>query len=161
MRKIIPPRSVSAISFLAISLVSLAIVAFTTEEKGDVADPAIRAAVERYFDGIMKNDADTLRKAFHPDAHLYSQVGPQRDRYLNRSFEDWVQFTNGREPRDAAGHTNKILSIDQTGVAAVVKVELIWPDVHYVDYLSLLKFGDEWRIITKIWHQEEKSPANP
>ena len=42
---------------------------------------------------------------------------------------------------------------DITGTAAVAKVDLQWPRVHYVDYLSLIKIGDEWKIVNKIWHQ--------
>lgn len=153
----------SRLASVALLFSVIAVVGVAASNRADEAsdsspdEAAIRATVERYFEGIMKNDADLLRKAFHPDSHLYSVLGPDGDRYLNRSFSDWVQFTRGREPRASEGHSNKILSIDQTGVAAVAKVELIWPEVTYVDYLSLLKFGDEWRIITKIWHQEKKN----
>jgi hypothetical protein len=42
------------------------------------------------------------------------------------------------------------------GNAAVVKTDLEWPNIHYVDYLSLLKIDGEWKIVNKIWHQERK-----
>ena len=59
-------------------------------------------------------------------------------------------------PADANQRTNEILSIDIEGLAAVAKTELMWPNVRYIDYLSLLKIDGEWRIVNKIWHQERR-----
>ena len=58
--------------------------------------------------------------------------------------------------RDAATHANRIVSVDMRGTAAVVKTDLSWPNVHYVDYLSLLKVEGEWKIVNKIWWQERR-----
>lgn len=47
--------------------------------------------------------------------------------------------------------TLKILSVDVTDNAASVKVIETYPTSVYVDYLNLLKFGGEWRIVNKIY----------
>lgn len=121
-------------------------VAQTNEEE------AVRAAVQLYFDGVTKNDSLALRRVFLPEAQL--MFARANGTLFVTSFEDWVAFT--RRPADPAGKVNRVISIDVTGSAAVAKTELDWPTVRYVDYLSLLKVGDAWRIAHKIWWQESK-----
>jgi hypothetical protein len=112
--------------------------------------------VQLYFDGIIKYDEQALRKAFHADA---SVVGAKDDGTPDwEPFQEWVLYTRGKAP-DATGRNNRIVSIDITGRAAVVKTDLDWPSVHYVDYLSLLKLDSQWKIVNKIWHREK--PAKP
>jgi hypothetical protein len=48
----------------------------------------------------------------------------------------------------------KITDVDITGNAASVKVVEIYEKSKYTDYLSLLKFGDGWRIVNKIYVAE-------
>jgi hypothetical protein len=38
----------------------------------------------------------------------------------------------------------------------MAKIELDYPTVRFVDYMSLLKVDNEWRIIAKIFHREDK-----
>ncbi len=68
----------------------------------------------------------------------------------------WRRFIERGRPEDANEYQNRIVSVDIAGTAASVKVDLLWPRVHYVDYLSLLKIGSEWRIVAKIWYQEPR-----
>ncbi|MEQ9266251.1 MAG: nuclear transport factor 2 family protein, partial [Balneolaceae bacterium] len=45
-------------------------------------------------------------------------------------------------------------SVDVTGNSAAVKLELYNEGKHvYTDYLSLLRFDDEWKIVAKVYHQ--------
>jgi hypothetical protein len=119
-------------------------------------EEAIRETVQHYFDGIMQYDAALLRQAFHPDAQVMAVFPGGRRSYYNGSFEEWVQFTSGELPEDLSGYKNIILSVDIAGTAAVVKTDLEWPTVHYVDYLSLLKVDGTWKIVNKIWFQEAR-----
>lgn len=114
-------------------------------------EAAIRAVVQLYFDGIIQYDEDALRKAFHPDAQV---IGSKRDGELEwAAFQDWVLYTRGKAP-DPTGRNNTIVSVDISGAAATVKTELDWPNIHYTDYLSLLKIDGEWRIVNKIWYRQ-------
>lgn len=115
-------------------------------------EEAIRATIQLYFDGIMNFDVESLERAFHADAYLYASLP---GRFYRSPFQEWKRFAAG-EPPDPEGRVNRIVSIDVAGSAAVVKTDLEWPDVHYVDYLSLLKIDGEWKIVNKIWHQERK-----
>ena len=121
------------------------------EDKAD--EDAIREVVQLYFDGIIKYDEQALRKAFHADASI---IGSKDDGTQDwEPFQEWVLYTRGKAP-DPSGRNNRILSIDITGRAAVVKTDLDWPSVHYVDYLSLLKIDGQWKIVNKIWHREKR-----
>lgn len=113
-------------------------------------ESAVRAVVQLYFDGIINYDEEALRKAFHPDAQV---IGSKRDGELEwAAFQDWVLYTRGKAP-DPTGRNNSIVSVDISGRAATVKTELDWPNIHYTDYLSLVKIDDEWRIVNKIWYR--------
>ena len=146
-------RLVSVAAALAL-VAGLATRALTQDEPevGSEDERAIRQVVQLYFDGIIKYDEASLRKAFHADAYV---IGTDEKGALDSEpFQEWVLYTRGKAP-DPTGRENKIVSIDITGRAATVKTDLDWPHVHYVDYLSLLKIEGEWKIVNKIWHREK------
>jgi putative lumazine-binding protein len=118
----------------------------------DADEAAIREVVQLYFDGIIKYDEDSLRKAFHPQANIIGTTDAGQADW--EPFQQWVLYTRGEAP-DSTGRLNRIISIDITGRAAIAKTDLDWPHVHYVDYLSLLKIEGEWRIVNKIWNREK------
>lgn len=132
--------------------------ALATAVLGDVGGSsneirAIQTTVQRYFDGIIQYDEAQLRAAFHEDA---SVIGTKDNGILDwQPFQSWVLYTRGTAP-NPAGRNNRILSVDVSGDAAIVKTELDWPSVRYVDYLSLVKINGEWKIVNKIWHREKK-----
>jgi hypothetical protein len=116
------------------------------------ADEAgIKQAVQAYFDAVTDNNKNAVVRAFHADAFIMTS---RADRLSRAPFAQWGAFANDQPHPDAPERRSKIVSIDQTGARAVAKVDLDWPDVHYIDYLSLMKFGGEWRIINKVWFSE-------
>ncbi len=122
------------------------------------AEKGVQRAVQAYFDGLMNNDVAQLDLAFHPDAELSATL-PNGSVYRAK-YADWKKFTSGPK-QDSAGKTNRVVRMDIMGNAAVVTTVLDWPRVRYVDYLSLIKTGeDEWKIVSKIWHQESKAAAS-
>jgi ketosteroid isomerase-like protein len=121
------------------------------------AEKAVVRAVNAYFDGIMNNDSVQLDIAFHPDAELSATL-PNGQIY-RAPYSQWRKFTT-RPKGDPAGKVNHIARVDIMGNAAVATTVLDWPTVRYVDYLSLIKTGpDEWKIVSKVWHQESKAAA--
>ena len=125
------------------------------ERSGSGALPAdeagIKQAVEAYFDAVTDNNKNAVKRAFHPDAFIMTSFGER----LSRSpFQQWGAFADDKPSPEAKERQSKIVAIDQTGARAIAKVDLDWPDVHYIDYLSLMKFGGEWRIINKVWFSE-------
>lgn len=122
--------------------------------RGNPDEAAVRGVIEKYFAGMVTGSPETLAEAFDPEAFL---IGRGRGEPVRISFERWAPGMD--EPfENPEAYVNRIASIDVNGDAAVAKTVLEWPDVRYVDYLSLLKIDGRWRIVNKIWHQEP-SPA--
>jgi len=118
-------------------------------------EPAIKALVQTaYVDGLINlGDLDKTRAGFHPDFVL---LGVQDGKLTRLPIADWIAAT---EKRKAQGQkspemTCKILQVDVTSGAAVVKLELHRGETHvFTDYLSLYKFPDGWKIVGKIYHR--------
>ena len=134
----------------AVALVAADAVDKPADLKKDEA--AIRQVVQLYFDGIIKYDEESLRKAFHPKANVIGTTDTGAADW--EPFQDWVVYTRSDAP-DPADRNNHIISVDIAGRAALVKTDLDWPHVNYIDYLSLLKIDGEWKIVNKIWHRNK------
>lgn len=113
-------------------------------------EAAVRAVVQKYFDGMVKGSPETLAEAFDPEAFL---IGRGHGAPVRISFEEWAPGRD--EPFEhPERYVNRIAEVDVAGDAAVAKTVLEWPEVRYVDYLTLLKIDGKWRIVNKVWHQE-------
>lgn len=143
-------RSSLKAGILLLAGILLPVVMVAARDSPPDDEAAVRAVVEQYFHGIIAYDEEALRNAFHPDAAV---IGLNKEGETESvRFDDWVVYTRGTAP-DATGRNNTIVSVDITGTAAVVKTDLNWPHVRYIDYLSLMKSGGEWRIVNKIFHR--------
>lgn len=122
-------------------------------------EAAIQAAVQAYFRSLTHLDRAAVERAFHPDAFIQTV---SRTGGLSRTpFQQWKMFTERGPMAHPDSMHNRIVRIDRTGDRAMVKVDLEWPTVHYVDYLSLMKYGGEWRIANKIWFGEARQRRTP
>ena len=111
----------------------------------------ISNALQDYFDGFYDSDVATLKRIFHPNAHLYSAAdGPLVDDDMDAVYarvEARTAPSSMGQPR-----MDKILSIDRSGPeSALAKVQLAIGDRFYTDYLTMLKVDGGWRIISKTW----------
>ena len=111
----------------------------------------ISNALQDYFDGFYQSDVATLKRIFHPNAHLYSAAdGPLVDDDMDAVYarvEARTAPASAGQPR-----MDKILSIDKSGPeSALAKVQIAIGDRFYTDYLTMLKVDDGWRIISKTW----------
>jgi len=109
----------------------------------------IRDAVQRYLDGHATGDPEVMRKAFHPDARL--QFVREGD-YHSWSLEEYLAKLPGAPAEDEDRRRRRVREIWSAGDAAVVELELDYPDVRFVDYLNLLRTGGEWTIVHKLFH---------
>jgi hypothetical protein len=48
----------------------------------------------------------------------------------------------------------RIAQVDISGTSAVARIELEYPQQKLTDYMSLVKYGGEWRIVNKIFSRE-------
>jgi hypothetical protein len=128
----------------------------------DVA--AERAAVvqvvsDAYVDGIHNfRDPAAIRKGFHPDFVMLSLKDGQLDKLPIEQWIARIEERNAKEPpptdRSKRTTTAEYPSVDVTGTAAVVKVELTREGkVVFTDYLQLYRFADGWKIVGKSFYR--------
>ncbi len=116
-------------------------------------DAAVRRTVETYLHGLKFNDVDSFRKAFYPEARLYFR---KKDGTLGQlTQEQWYEGFAKSAGQEEKGDL-RIVSVDVTGSAAAVKVVEAYPGSTYTDYLNLLKLGDDWKIVNKIYVAERR-----
>ena len=112
----------------------------------------IEKVIRTYFDLLYKGDKDLIEKVFLTEANVYSIsngkiVKIDMDGFRKRIAERRSPESIG-EIRD-----DKIISIDIVSpTTAMVKVKCNILHNNYIDYLSLFKVSDKWKIISKVFH---------
>jgi len=141
---------------MIVLFVTLAI-SLTLFSAGDAEKNEIEKVVKNcYFNGAFnKLDYRAMEKGFHEDFAIFSAKGNDLSRY---EIADWIASVKKRSgdssyDKSKAAMDCRIVSIDITGGAASVKVEMSKKGkMIYTDYLSLLKFADGWKIAAKVYH---------
>jgi hypothetical protein len=119
------------------------------------ADEAgVRAALQHYLQGHATGDGTHMRLAFHPTARL-SWV--RADTLALRTSEDYAASFSGQPASDEAQRRRWIESVHVTGNGAMAVVVLDYPAVRFTDYMTLLRIGNEWRIVNKTFVAEPKA----
>ena len=125
---------------------------------GVSADDAVNAAIiavvdEAYVQGIhIDGDAEKVRKGMHESFVMSVRT----DTGVNRVTRDeWIARL---KPRDAAAPRPdvkaSIVVLDQTGDAAVVKVQLSRDGKQiFTDYISLYRIAGEWKMVGKTFQR--------
>lgn len=144
-------KKFAVLSAVAIALGFLAISFNAATAQSDSA--AARVPLENYIQGHATGNGDFMRKAFHPEA----KVMAFRDGKLtNLTAEEFASRFNGKPAPDEAQRKRRIESVEITGNAGFGKIVLEYPTVTFTDYMSLLKVGDEWKIVNKVFYAEPK-----
>jgi hypothetical protein len=123
-----------------------------------VLTDAIHQAVQRYFDGHATGSPSVMRLAFHESARVQFVQG---GRYAVWSLDEYVAKLPGRPADDEGRRRRRIVALTASGDAAAAELELDYPAVRFVDYLSLLRVDGEWLIVNKSFQAHPKSPASP
>jgi hypothetical protein len=133
--------------------------AFTIGLRGQTPDEAlVRVPLDNYIKAHATGDPEYARKAFHTEGNMtWIRDGKYTvetlDAFIKRAFtgkpaSDEEQRKNGR----------RIEAVNIAGNAAVAKIVLDYPTVRFVDYMTLLKIGAEWKIVNKSFYAEQKKP---
>ncbi|HEX8772933.1 MAG TPA: nuclear transport factor 2 family protein [Pyrinomonadaceae bacterium] len=120
------------------------------QESAKVSDEAaIRGVIQYYFDGISKDDVESMKKAFHPKAKYFViRYGGLEEVSQERVYLNMKDNARRQAGKDTA--PKRIVSIDLTGDAAIAKVEMDYSNGRFTEYLSLVKFDDGWKIVSKV-----------
>ncbi|KAB2870910.1 MAG: nuclear transport factor 2 family protein, partial [Bacteroidales bacterium] len=132
------------------------------EDQKELIKNVIQSA---YVDGLCNNaDADAVSKGFHPGFTLLG-VGSGNIMWTYPIYS-WMESAKSGKMKGLKYSfqneltTIKFLFIDVSGNAAVAKIEFYEGNVmKFIDYLSLLKFEDGWKIVSKTFYsipQEKK-----
>jgi hypothetical protein len=115
----------------------------------EVDTASARVPVENYIKAHATGDASYIRKAFHPDAKIYSY----RDGKVQvLTVDEFAKLFPGRPAANEDQRVRRIENVDITGNAGSVKVYLDYPNVTFTDYMALLKVDGEWKVINKTFN---------
>lgn len=105
-----------------------------------------------FVKGFLFGDLEAVKKGFYPgfnrlvfENNMIHKVPIHNDMECERRRQI-------KEPgKPEANYSHRLISIDITGIAAIVKIEVyIDSKLKYTDYLSLYKFKEGWKIVSKI-----------
>lgn len=139
---------------LVLSVVSLS-VGRSAGQAGNAEEAAARVPLENYLKAHAMGDSEFMRKAFHPDAKVFSYRDGKLQQLTAAEFA--ARFT-GKPAADEAQRKRWIESVKLTGNAGIGVIVLDYPQVKFTDYMSLLKVDGEWKIINKTFFAEPKTP---
>jgi hypothetical protein len=146
------------VSFRLAALLLTTLFTFPSGLVAQATDPsteeaAVRHTVDAYLHGLKFNDVASLRQAFWPEARLYFRT---RDGHIGQlTQEQWYAGFAASAGKEEQGDL-RIAALEITREVASVKVVEEYPASRYTDYLSLLKFDGEWRIVSKVYAAERR-----
>ena len=137
-------------SILAATAAIVALSAFVSVNAAREA--ADREAVEKPLKMYLSGEPAQLKEAFHPGATMFfarndSLIAVPIPEYIARVEESRAK---GPPPK----RVERIAQVDISGTSAVARLELEYPNQKLTDYMSLVKYGGEWRIVNKIFSRE-------
>jgi hypothetical protein len=144
--------------FTAISVLICSALAFCFGAKvwaDEKEKAAARVPIENYLKGQATGDPEFMRKAFHTEGNM---TFVREGKFMSRSFTDFINGFTGKPAPDEAKRKRWIESVEVSGNAAVGKIILDYPNVKFVDYMTLLKIDGEWKIVNKSFYAEPKMP---
>jgi len=111
-----------------------------------------------YVEGLQnEGNIDKIDSGIHPGFDLLG-IGKD-DNMWKYPIADWKEKTikkvnDGDLPRTGDQVSVVFKAIDVTGTAAIAKIDFFVGDkLTYVDYISLYKFEDGWKMVNKIFYK--------
>ncbi len=153
MKKAIVVSVIMLLSFSAL---------FAQDEQSKEVELIKQVIQSAYVDGLCNNaDEDAVEKGFHPGFEFLS--AGKGNTIWKLPIYNWMEIAKEGEAKGNKYSfqdeytTVKFLFIDIAGNVAVAKIEFYeGEELNYIDYLSLMKFEDGWRIVSKMAHRVEK-----
>ncbi len=118
---------------------------------------AIRDTIQTYFDSMFESSGEKVHAAFHPNAKITGEIDGELH---EMSVTDFAGFVESQQPSPREKGENprlEVVSVDIAGKTAVAWVRDDYLGMTFLDALSLLKTGDQWRIYNKLFHVEGSS----
>ena len=116
----------------------------------------IEIVLQTYIESMNKSDSEMVRAAFHENAKI---TGYLHGELLQLSTEDFADFVSSQQPSPIENGTNvefEVLNIEIENTIAHVKIRDVYLGITFLDILSLLKDGEEWKIYNKLFNVEKE-----
>jgi len=140
-------------TLLMITIFTFSMTALQAQDGEKAIKQVIQSA---YIDGIhnLGNIAD-IEKGFHPGFNLL--IKNQNQELIKYPIYNWIESVKKRKAEHPNGPEEKttveFVDIDITGDAGMAKIDLFRGGKKiYTDYLFLYKFGENWQIVSKVYH---------
>jgi len=111
----------------------------------------VRACLLDYLDGRTLGDSLRLTGAFHPSATM-KFIDPKTGELKDTPIADYLKVSVGKRME----RKTRIVSLDIFETAAQAKLECDFGNFLVIDYVSLLKIDNEWKIVSKIYSRRDK-----
>lgn len=105
-------------------------------------------------------NTDAMYEGYHPDFAIFFAEGKDLKKL---PLDAWVQIVNdykkGSDENGLRKFDYEFIQIDVNETAAFVKLKLLRNGtLVFTDLLTLLKFENGWKIVTKIYHAHIENP---
>lgn len=106
----------------------------------------ITKTLEYYADGSRKGTSEITRKAFTDNATM-SWV--ENDSLQSIPIQGLYDFVDSNEPMEVS---YQVTTCDVADDVAIVRIESQFGETKYADMFSMVKDGNDWKIVSKIYH---------
>src|SRR5688500_14728482 len=115
----------------------------------DADTQQIRQVIGVYFRGHATANADTMRAAFLPTAHI---EGIRNGAFTSWTVDQYVANFRGTPATDEATRARVIDVVDRSGRADTAQATLTQGASTFTDYFVLLRSDGKWLIANKVYH---------
>lgn len=117
-----------------------------------------KVILSAYIEGIHnKGEISQIEEGFHPGFNLLIL---QNNRLEKLPIYNWIESSKERKAKNPIPYTEEekmkceFMNIDVEGTASVAKIKLSKAGkAIFIDYLSLYKFKDGWKIVGKVFYR--------
>jgi hypothetical protein len=136
---------------ITIFITSVSTIAFAQSDEETVKQVVTSAYVQGIHNGGPVED---IRQGFHPS---FEMLRLMNNEVKPLPIEEWIaniEKSRKENPAPANKTEGKFISVDVTGTAAIVELELFRENKKvFTDYLVLYKFNEGWRIVSKTFYR--------
>jgi hypothetical protein len=111
---------------------------------------SILQVLSDYFRGLHAGDVGLLRSVFDPDAVLFAELnGASYRKSLDAYLDGVAQRSSPAELSEA--FRMRVMSLEVLHDMAIAKVHVPALGFNFYNYLTLLRRGGGWRIVSKVF----------
>ncbi|MEQ1604320.1 MAG: nuclear transport factor 2 family protein [Pyrinomonadaceae bacterium] len=118
---------------------------------------AVKIPLENYIKAHATGDPEFARKAFHTEGNM---TFVRDGKYVTETFDAFIKRAFTGKPaadEDKRKDHRRIGKIEIVGNAATATIILEYPAVKFTDFMTLLKFNGEWKIVNKTFYAEPRA----